>query len=160
DQLGQPERLGDAAGLVLHTVGEPAGVLASGAEQLDEVAHVFGAGVEEDVIEGGADQFLERVIDRGKRADRARAVEGGFRMFAEPRALAARQDDAAQIHGCSLHQVSDRPTLSRYMSGRLPWGERPIPRSPECPGESWQSSYTLAEGARRRRWVVRRGRGT
>ncbi len=43
-QLGQSEGLGDAAGLVLDAVGQTAAVAAAGAEQLDEVAHVFRAG--------------------------------------------------------------------------------------------------------------------
>ena len=45
----QAQRLGDAAGLVLHAVGELAAVVLAAAEQLDEVAHVLGAGDEQDL---------------------------------------------------------------------------------------------------------------
>ena len=57
-QLGQPEGLRDAAGFVLHAVGQPAAVVLARAEQLDEIAHVLGARNQQHLVQPGADHLL------------------------------------------------------------------------------------------------------
>src|SRR5262249_10553628 len=91
----ESQRLGDAAGLVLHAIAQRAAVVAARAEQLDEITHVLSAGDQEDIADAGPDQLFERVIDHRVGSDRQEGLVGDARQLAEPRTFAAGQNHSA-----------------------------------------------------------------
>jgi hypothetical protein len=95
---GKGTRLGDAAGLVLHAVSEPAVVVAARAEQFHEVAHVLGAGHQQDVLHPGPGELLQRVVHHRPRTDRQQVLVGHPGQFAHAGSLPAGQYHTADGH--------------------------------------------------------------
>ena len=77
-------------------------MFAARAQELDEVAHVLGAGDEQDVGEPGADQLLERMIDHRPRTDREEVLVGHLGQLAHAGPFPAGKDHAANGHASLL----------------------------------------------------------
>ena len=93
--LRQPERLGDAAGLLLVAVGEQVdAVLAAVAEQPEELAGMRPAGDEHQLDDARLDERLDRVRDHRPVEERQQMLVRDPRERMEPRARAACEDDA------------------------------------------------------------------
>src|SRR5215831_10918451 len=107
----QPQRLCDAARLVLHTVGELAAEVLTAAEQTDDVAHVLGSGHDQDLADAGLDQLLDRVEDHGYAPDLQEMLVRHLGQREEARSGPPGQDDPAQL--VRAHRLAPAPVASR-----------------------------------------------
>ena len=101
EPLGEPERIGDAARLLLVAVEEPVdAVVVAVAEQAEELAGVRAAGDEHQLVDAGADERLDRVGDHRPVVQRQQVLVRDPRERVQPRARAAREDDAFHAGEC------------------------------------------------------------
>src|SRR5262252_6900190 len=107
----QPQRLCDAARLVLHAVGELAAEVLTAAEQTDDVAHVLGSGHDQDLADAGLDQLLDRVEDHRFAPDWQEMLVRHLGQREEARSGPPGQDDPAQL--VRAHRLAPAPVASR-----------------------------------------------
>ena len=94
EALRQSERLRDAAGLVLHLVGESAAEVLAGAEQRHHVAHVLDAGHDEDLLDAGVGELAHRMEDHRLLPHRKKVLVGHFGERKQAGPGSAGEDDA------------------------------------------------------------------
>ncbi len=107
--LGEPERLRDAALAVLVAEAdllEPEVVAV--AQELEKVARVVPTRDDEDVVDPGRDELLDRVVDHRPVVDRQEVLVGHPRQREQPRAETAGQDDALHPACPSTSSISVR----------------------------------------------------
>ena len=111
EPLGQPERVRDAAGLLLVAVEELVdAVLVAVTEQPEELARVRAARDEHQLGTPGADERLDRVGHHRPVVDRQQVLVRDPRQRMEARAAAAGEDYA-------LHSRANVPSRSPHESG-------------------------------------------
>ena len=119
---GQPEGLGDAAGLLLIAVAEPVDAeLVAVPQQAQELPGVGSPGHQHDLGDPGVDQRLDAPVDHRPVVDRQQVLVGDPGQRMQPRAGPPGQDDA--LHG---------PQPRRAGRGRVPAvtiGPTPYPAS-------------------------------
>src|SRR5690625_1530146 len=84
----------DAACLVLHAVSEIEAAAVAGAKKLHNIAHVLGAGDDQDLCDARIFELTDRVHDHGFAPDRKQVFVGDIGERRETRTCAAGQDDA------------------------------------------------------------------
>src|SRR5262245_36496735 len=101
EDLGQTERLRDAARRLLDAVGQVAVVAPSRAEKRPESTQVLRTCHQQDLVDPGADDLAERVANHRRWADRQQVLVGCPCQLTQPATFCSRQDYAADVHGVS-----------------------------------------------------------
>jgi hypothetical protein len=101
EALGERQRVGDAAGLLLHPVRELAAEPLPRAQRVDHVPHVVGGGDDHDFVDARAHELLHRVPDHGLAAHWQQVLVSDLGKRVEAGAAPTGQDYA--LHTCVLY---------------------------------------------------------
>src|SRR5262249_30541935 len=106
--FGEAERVGDAAFAFLVGVMDAVAVeILAGGEEPEEVAGILAAGDDDDVLDAGVDERLDRIKNHGPIVNRKKMLIGDTSQRIETRPFSASQND-------TLHDSSIRGLLSTH----------------------------------------------
>ena len=119
EPLGEPERIGDAARVLLVAVEELVdAVVVAVSEQAEELAGMRATGDEHQLVDAGADERLDRVRHHRPVVQRQEVLVRDPRQRVQTRARSAREDDAFHASECRDSRAMCRSRAPRGTGGR------------------------------------------